>query len=254
MSGVESFGNVTNVFLPFGLRFVRVQLREEDVIAKRDDRTRRTYLALKGAITSGTLLPNQHLTLEDLSGALHVSSTPIREALIRLEAEDLVEFLPNRGFFVRAVDVVELEDLYEFARALLRHSARRMSRTSEDTTPSSPIFESSQYNHAAPTDDTSNTARFLEDFYLDIVASSGSMTSKRAIELFNIRTHLFRIHGLEEESLLRAVSTFAHDIYRHLAAGQTEDAVSSIDKLFDYKISQITRIWQSGYRQTLGGP
>ena len=48
-------------------------------------------------IVSGQLQPGQHLVENDLAVALGVSRQPIREALLRLEAEEWVDLRPGQG-------------------------------------------------------------------------------------------------------------------------------------------------------------
>jgi DNA-binding GntR family transcriptional regulator len=58
------------------------------------------YETLRRPIASGRLPPGHRLHQADIAQQLGTSRTPVREALARLTAERLVEFLPNRGFFV----------------------------------------------------------------------------------------------------------------------------------------------------------
>lgn len=61
------------------------------------------YEALQNAILSGNLQPGEHLRQEEVAARWGVSQTPVREAFRRLEAEGLVEHVPNRGVVVRGV-------------------------------------------------------------------------------------------------------------------------------------------------------
>jgi DNA-binding GntR family transcriptional regulator len=65
----------------------------------------KAYAALREAIISGELAPNEKITERGLAERLSVSPTPIREALRRLEQDRLVE---RRG--PRLVQVVDLDD------------------------------------------------------------------------------------------------------------------------------------------------
>jgi DNA-binding GntR family transcriptional regulator len=81
------------------------------------------YAALHARIISLDLRPGQRLNIERLAGDLGVSPTPLREALGRLAAEDLVRVEPYKGFFVaELLDDDELADLAD-VRALIESHA-----------------------------------------------------------------------------------------------------------------------------------
>jgi len=80
---------------------------------------------IRSAIVEGRLEPGQRLKEEELARELGISRTPIREALLMLQAEDLVVATPNRGAMVRAHRAEELEDLYDLRALLEGHAARR---------------------------------------------------------------------------------------------------------------------------------
>lgn len=67
-------------------------------------------------IIDGELQPNERVNENGLSQRLGVSRGPIREACSALAAMGLIEIIPNRGFFIRALTNDEAQDLSE-ARA-----------------------------------------------------------------------------------------------------------------------------------------
>ena len=69
-------------------------------------------LEVEEAIVSGELAPGTVLRQETLSDKYGVSRTPIREALRRLAALGLVDFVPNRGVRVRTVSREELREAF----------------------------------------------------------------------------------------------------------------------------------------------
>jgi DNA-binding GntR family transcriptional regulator len=108
-------------------------------------------LVIEEAIVSGELAPGTVLRQEQLSEQFQVSRTPIREALRRLAALGLVDFVPNRGVRVRMISREELHEAFlvraeleglatELAAermtaedlAELEQAERRFSRTSQE--------------------------------------------------------------------------------------------------------------------------
>jgi GntR family transcriptional regulator, trigonelline degradation regulator len=81
--------------------------------------------ALRLSIVNGRLAPGSRLIERELIAMMGVSRTVIREALRQLEAEGLVDVVPNRGAIVRELTVDEARDLYAI-RALLEGLAARM--------------------------------------------------------------------------------------------------------------------------------
>ena len=87
------------------------------------------YDVLREAVLSGAFSPGERLRQEALATAIGVSRLPVRAALVRLEAEGLVEFHPRRGYVVQSLTHREIAEIYEL-RGLLETYALRKSMTS----------------------------------------------------------------------------------------------------------------------------
>jgi DNA-binding GntR family transcriptional regulator len=79
-------------------------------------------------IISGALAPGTVLRQAQLAERFGVSRTPIREALRKLAALDLVSFAPNRGVRVRGLDRAEYQHAF-MARATLEGLAAELAAT-----------------------------------------------------------------------------------------------------------------------------
>lgn len=88
---------------------------------------------IRDAITQGRLEPGARLKEENLAAELGLSRTPVREALVLLQSEGLVEAVPNRGAFVRSYDADDLRDMYELRALLEGFAARRAAERISDT-------------------------------------------------------------------------------------------------------------------------
>lgn len=80
----------------------------------------RAYQALRGEILHGDLMPGERLRASDLQDRLQLGLTPIREALMRLASESLVEARTNRGARVRPASIAEFRDIMATRRAIER--------------------------------------------------------------------------------------------------------------------------------------
>jgi DNA-binding GntR family transcriptional regulator len=99
---------------------------------------------IRQAILRGELGPDQRLVEHELSGRFSVARAAVREALLQLECEGLVERRPNRGARVRSISLEEASHILE-ARAALegvcaaraavaatREDRNRLRRTGKD--------------------------------------------------------------------------------------------------------------------------
>src|ERR671936_1621606 len=82
------------------------------------------YAALRDAIVRAELEPGRRLSENELASWLGVSRTPIREALVRLRDERLVEIVPQLGTFVSRISPQAVADA-QFVREALECAAVR---------------------------------------------------------------------------------------------------------------------------------
>jgi DNA-binding GntR family transcriptional regulator len=66
----------------------------------------------------GKLNAGQSVNLAALARQLNVSVTPIREALTQLQQSQVIEAIPNRGFFIKELSHEEAKNLYEIVAQL----------------------------------------------------------------------------------------------------------------------------------------
>ncbi len=78
----------------------------------------RVYQALVSSIVSGGVEFGSALRPDVIARQLSVSTTPVREAMHRLESDGLVVKLPKQGWFVREFTRDQIRELYEMRAAL----------------------------------------------------------------------------------------------------------------------------------------
>jgi DNA-binding GntR family transcriptional regulator len=90
------------------------------------------YQRIKEFIVTLRLGPGDQVDEDWIAKTLSIGRTPIREALFRLNAENLVEIVHGRGFFVQDITLSSLKDLFEtmliMERAAVVLAARRIKK------------------------------------------------------------------------------------------------------------------------------
>src|SRR2546425_11946612 len=100
--------------------------------ARRRGQTRaQVYGRLRDAIVAAELAPGRQLSENELGERLGVSRTPIREALVRLRDDRLVEIVPQLGTFVSRISTRAVADA-QFIREALECSAVRLAAERAD--------------------------------------------------------------------------------------------------------------------------
>lgn len=71
------------------------------------------YIYLKDAIIKNKLKANQRIIDKEIAGLFNVSTTPVREAVLRLSAEGFVTIDSHREAVVKAISYDELKDIFQ---------------------------------------------------------------------------------------------------------------------------------------------
>jgi DNA-binding GntR family transcriptional regulator len=82
------------------------------------------YAVLREAIVTNTLKPGTRLRADDLAKKLGVSKTPVREALRKLQAEDLITASAGNALTVKSISEEQLLEIYYTREALEGMAAR----------------------------------------------------------------------------------------------------------------------------------
>lgn len=93
------------------------------------------YGRLKNEILQGVLPPGYQAPEPDIANRLGMSRTPVREALIRLEAEGLVDLVPRRGARVVAISRKDISEIFEILAALEALAAGAAARVEAEQLP-----------------------------------------------------------------------------------------------------------------------
>ena len=179
----------------------------------------RLQTELREAILAGTLRPGTRLRAEALAERLSSSRTPVREALLLLAREGLVEIEPRRGATVRMFDAADVAELYE-VRALIEPHAAALAAERIDADRLVALTALHERSTARDASDEASVAVQLglnEDFHRVILEAAGSPRLTAAMSAVSGIPRAFRA-SFWRDGDQRAQSLFCHRSWARTSA------------------------------------
>jgi len=184
---------------------------------------------LREQIIAGELKEGTKLNELDLQKRFKTSRSPIREAFRRLEVEGLLEIVPRKGAFVRAISLVDLREATEVRSCL---EAKALSLAAGRITPEnldilSQLVEKMEDRHRAF--DVKEYTILHNQFHKTLVATSNN---QYLIRLHSMVTEPFisdRFTYIYFKQVARGVEVSHREIYEMLAAGKAIEASRLIE-------------------------
>jgi DNA-binding GntR family transcriptional regulator len=170
---------------------------------------------LRTALVSGEIRPGGRITQDQVAKELGVSKIPVREALLRLQAEGLITLLPHSGARVPLLDASELLEIYEMRESLeplaVRHSVPGLTNATITQ-----LRELSRaIGQAAQVNDIGEWVNLDRSFHLLILSRAPSRMVRTLESLWNASQHYrrkylvlpdrFAVAALDHELLLTAI-------------------------------------------------
>lgn len=97
---------------------------DKAVLRKPMDMNNWAYTVIRGMILNNELRVGEQIHIDLLIEKLGVSRTPIREALLRLRQNNLVDVVPHVGYFVSGITKKEFHDVFELRGIIECYAAR----------------------------------------------------------------------------------------------------------------------------------
>lgn len=129
---------------------------------------------LRTAIVSGQLEPGSMHSEQSIAATMAISRTPIREALLQLRQEGLVEFIPHRGVRVSEIDPDHLVRVFEFRAAIESYCAAQLALKANPEFLADLNGELERQRELIRKDDRLAWVQANMDFHTKLVAAGGN--------------------------------------------------------------------------------
>ncbi|WP_377273294.1 GntR family transcriptional regulator [Peterkaempfera sp. SMS 1(5)a] len=151
--------------------------------------------AIRDAITTGDFAPNQRLVEAELSEQFGASRAAVRNALMQLTTEGLVERIQNRGARVRAISLDEAVEITEVRMALESLCAAKAAEHATDDDHARLRALGDRMQEAVAAGDVLGYSELNRRLHALVLAISGQRTACAVLERLhgqNVR-HQFRL-------------------------------------------------------------
>ena len=195
---------------------------------------------LRGAVISGELKPGVVYSAPSLAEQFGVSPTPVREAMLDLTKEGLVQVARNKGFRVTHLSPAELDNITEI-RALLEIPAiRKITETGAD-----PALIRSLRPLATAIEDAARRRDFIAhvaidmDFHLALLDLAGNPRLVDIVRSLRTSSRLYGLQTLTDDSALLDSSREHAELLDLIEFGDADGA----ENLMRRHIGHIRGIW-----------
>ncbi len=196
---------------------------------------------LRDAIVSGQLPAGKRLTERELIETMDVSRTVIREALRQLEAEHLIEVIPNKGPVVRGLTRDEAEDLYRIRAVLYGLAARIFVEQSDDAGMANLEVALQSVIKAYDSKDAETVLDAKTVFYDVIMSGTGSETLTSMLATLQARIWQWRSLGLKHPRRSDERSSESIENLKQIVAAAKRKDADAVEELTRREASQAAR-------------
>jgi DNA-binding GntR family transcriptional regulator len=208
--------------------------------------------ALRGALVSGELEPGVVYSAPTLAARFGVSATPVREAMLDLVKEGLVEAVRNKGFRVMALSERDLDELTEIRELLEIPTVARLAGQMSTVDISRLRRLAGRIEKTAAAGDLIGYVEADRDFHLQLLGLAGNERLVAVVGELRARARLYGLQRLADQGELDAS---AHEHAALLDAMASGDALA-VEKLMRQHLGHVRGIWarSSTDRATSDGP
>lgn len=179
---------------------------------------------IRELIGGGVFAPGERIKIDEVAQLLEVSRTPVRDALLALRNEGLVEIQPRVGAYVRQISRPEVEDVYALKAALEPMSAAWAAERGTDEDRQSLAAAVERLRAAAAEDDVRACAAQVEEIHTRIFEMAASEPVLQVYRVLRGRVLLLRYLNMAQPGRLEASVEQHTRIVEAVVAGDAESA------------------------------
>jgi DNA-binding GntR family transcriptional regulator len=197
---------------------------------------------LRAAVIAGRMTPGIVYSAPALAQEFGVSATPVREAMVDLCSEGLVEIVRNKGYRVTEVSDKDLDDITDL-RLMIEPSAGRRAvaaATAEDIAHLRKLAD--RIVEAASGGDLIQYVDADRDFHLTLLALCGNPRIVKTVAELRAHTRLYGLSRLARAGRLESSAAEHHTIVDRLAAGDGQ----SVEEVLARHIGHVRGKWATG--------
>jgi DNA-binding GntR family transcriptional regulator len=131
--------------------------------------TSQLIIRFREGILAGTYPPGSALRQDILASEFGTSKIPVREALVQLQSEGLVDIFPNRGFQVRPLAAAELDEVFSLRLRIEPAAAAGGSKLATAADHAAARKALDQLNDALAAEEFSSSGRLNRAFHLQLI-------------------------------------------------------------------------------------
>lgn len=195
-------------------------------IDRPDSLAQQAYRSIRQAIRDQTLTQERFYSESELAESMGISRTPVREALIELAREGIVEVIPQRGFRLKVLGPDDEREVFDLRTVLETYVVRRLATegTPDDLAPLQELLE--QQEEVA--DDMLAFLSFDEEFHLLMPALVGLERTHKMLTTLRGAMWLMGSAALALPSRLPAVLEEHREILKAIAAKDPDRAEAAV--------------------------
>lgn len=210
------------------------------------------YQAIRGRILDNRWPPGHQALEQALALELGMSRTPVREALIRLKNEGLIEVVPRHGMRVAPVSPTDMKEIYEILTSLEAMAAELAAKRRPTTAELAPLEKATRdMDRSLKKDDLDAWAEADERHHRHLIELCGNRKLAGIVYNYWDRAHRARMFTLRlrpkptastaehlavVEAIRRGDAVTARELHRQHRERGSRELLAILDR---YRVSQV---------------